>query len=332
LTPAAADERLVFVRRLSLAFLVSAAMLIAIPGSASASTQIGETFPFNYLNDPPTAIVCGNGFTQLQSEYTAPSDGVITSWSYQADAYIDYGGRFEFKVARPIGGTNFKMIGESPPVHPEMGLLSRYPVRIPVVSGDLIGVYTLEDFECGRIAPTHVVFHTPGDLRPPDTTTFESESGYQLDLAATLEPDADHDGFGDETQEKCQGVAGLGSGCPVPLAHCMGTSATIIGTSGVDSIVGTSGRDVIAARGGNDSISGLSGNDVVCGGTGRDTIKGGKGADALLGGGSADRLYGGAGNDRLFGGTPGGPPGTAINICLGQGGADREHNCQRGSG
>jgi len=36
----------------------------------------------------------------------------------------------------------------------------------------------------------------------------------RVEISARLEPDIDHDGFGDETQDKCLGLAGSQNGCP----------------------------------------------------------------------------------------------------------------------
>jgi hypothetical protein len=47
--------------------------------------------------------------------------------------------------------------------------------------------------------------------------TFSDQLGQELvNIAAVVEPDADGDGFGDETQDKCIGVGGPDNGCPVP--------------------------------------------------------------------------------------------------------------------
>ena len=42
-------------------------------------------------------------------------------------------------------------------------------------------------------------------------------NGWIIDISATLEPDADNDGFGDESQDQCLGQAGGSNGCPGPL-------------------------------------------------------------------------------------------------------------------
>jgi CSLREA domain-containing protein len=95
---------------------------------------------------------------------------------------------------------------------------------------------------------------------------------------------------------------------PVPgpgvaaAATCKGKQATLVGTTGADTIRGTGRRDVIAALGGNDRISGLGGNDLICAAAGKDKVNGGKGKDKLLGQKGADTLKGGKGNDTLKGG------------------------------
>jgi len=78
--------------------------------------------------------------------------------------------------------------------------------------------------------------------------------------------------------------------------------ATIVGTSGDNTLSGTSGNDTIRGLGGNDILSGGAGNDLLEGGAGNDTLDGGIGNDELLGGEGNDKLWGGIGNDTLDGG------------------------------
>lgn len=86
-----------------------------------------------------------------------------------------------------------------------------------------------------------------------------------------------------------------------PGASCRGVRATIVGTSGPDTLTGTGGRDVIAALGGSDTIASLGGNDLICANGGNDTVRSGAGADRVFGGAGKDRLIGGAGRDLLAG-------------------------------
>ena len=70
--------------------------------------------------------------------------------------------------------------------------------------------------------------------------------------------------------------------CTVP-PPCLGSTATITGTSGNDTLTGTNGPDVIAGEGGDDTIKGLGGQDKICGGLGNDNLSGFGGKDTLSG-------------------------------------------------
>jgi Ca2+-binding RTX toxin-like protein len=93
----------------------------------------------------------------------------------------------------------------------------------------------------------------------------------------------------------------------VPLAAaqgvptCFGQSATIVGTSGNDTLEGTEGPDVIFGGGGHDRIDGLGGDDLICGRRGGDVLFGGDGNDKLYGGRGSDYQDAGAGDDLILG-------------------------------
>ena len=100
---------------------------------------------------------------------------------------------------------------------------------------------------------------------------------------------------------------------PKRPAFCLGRQATMVGTSGPDSIRGTDGPDVIMGLGGDDAITGGRGDDVICAGPNRaslerrwlvgiDFAQGGPGDDVIAGGPGVDRLYGNRGDDRIYGG------------------------------
>lgn len=92
-----------------------------------------------------------------------------------------------------------------------------------------------------------------------------------------------------------------GASAASPLM-CGGKVATVVGTSGNDTLRGTSGNDVIVALGGDDIIYGYAGDDMLCGGHGNDRIYGGDGSDKLYAFNGADHLQGGNGPDSLHGG------------------------------
>lgn len=78
--------------------------------------------------------------------------------------------------------------------------------------------------------------------------------------------------------------------------------ATIIGTSGEDTLEGTANADIIRGKGADDYLLGNEGNDQLYGGGGRDQLDGGLGNDQLFGDDGDDFLFGGLGDDTLQGG------------------------------
>jgi hypothetical protein len=292
-------------RTLSATVLVVTA-LIAAPSGASAATTIGQT-----VSPGP----CTAGPTRLQTTspgnlYAAPSDGVITNWSFQAGAAVP---TLKFKVGRPAGGNLYTIIGESALTTPAANILNTFPIRLSVRAGDLIGFYVGVAGQCGITGiPGFVHSAANGDITPPNQATFTAQPAQmvQLDVSAQLESDCDNDGFGDETQDQnlsscAPGTTPTGPAPTLPSgapATCRGIAATIVGTDGSDARTGTQGQDVIVALGGNDTLSGVGGNDVICGGAGKDSLKGGKGKDSLLGQKGRDALNGGPGRDLCKGG------------------------------
>jgi hypothetical protein len=205
-----------------------AGIALTVPTGASAATTLGETFV------PPNAITEVSIGLQAQSpgnQYAAPSPGVITSWSFQASfGAVPQG--LKLKVGRPAGGTDFTIVGESAPKNPTASQLNTYTdVSIPVQTGDVIGLYPGSAvFEAHFLRTVDEsagfggVLHA-GDLAPNDTDSFTGPFSYQFDVSAKLEPDADHDGFGDETQDQCPTNASTQGACsasptPTPRKKC----------------------------------------------------------------------------------------------------------------
>ena len=184
---------------------VAASVLCASASSAGAGVTIGETFVPAGGDD-----YCTANYTWL-TQYATPSPGVITSWSFQADSTPP---QLKFKAGHPAGGSDFAVIGESTPKTPAPDSLNTYTdIRISVQAGDVIGLYVGTRGDCLRMSPAHTIFYKLGDQLPGTTVPFTTYPGWQLDVSAVLEPDADQDGFGDETQDRCLGTAGRFNGC-----------------------------------------------------------------------------------------------------------------------
>jgi hypothetical protein len=196
-------------------------LIAASAPQAGAAVTIGQTFtPTGFWGDAGV-------FIQSASPggiYTVPSDGVVTSWSFEA-SNVAPSPPLKLKIVRRVGGNDFLTVGDSELQTPVQGMLNTWPTRIPVRAGDVLAEYYTNDIRSYRsgVDPafvTNEISGSPGDPAvdpPPGTTaTYESDDPEkQIDAAATVEPDADRDGFGDETQDRCPTSASTAGTCPV---------------------------------------------------------------------------------------------------------------------
>jgi hypothetical protein len=208
--------------------LVTAALVLlwALPGTAGAAVQLGQTSPTNPL-------ACGlPDFNAVQSasvaaNYQVPAPGgVVTSWSHRGrtvDPPFPGPGSGRLQIWDSTGGNNFVLVGRSELETFTAGVVTSFLTRIPVDPGDLLGLRAVEaGTGCGLLTVagdvTAYEFNAP-DPAPGDERTLPPNPGVLLNVAAVLEPDADADGFGDETQDACLGEAGPNSGCLAPPAN-----------------------------------------------------------------------------------------------------------------
>ena len=153
--------------------------------------------------------------------YTAPSSGVISRWSFQAGSSVPES--VKLKVGRAAPGTNLSaptvdlsVTGESASEVLVTNSLNSYSTRVSVQQGDFLGIYLggIDYVPCGDQSSTGFVDHyNVSDVLAGTNATFTRETEGQVEVAAVLEPDADHDGFGDETQDQCATNAGTQGPC-----------------------------------------------------------------------------------------------------------------------
>jgi hypothetical protein len=193
--------------------------------SAEASVTIGQT---------GEDTTCGATITWVQDATVAPpvysvpaGGGVITSWSTKVPV-VSPGETFKLKVFRRdlIDPAKFLVVGEdgfrplnTAGVESFPNPTSPAPVRIPVSVGDLLGQTTgpVSGVACVNTAvPAGDQWRAlGGDPAVGTTQTFGGTfANRRANISAVVEPDADGDGFGDETQDRCPGLAGTVNGCP----------------------------------------------------------------------------------------------------------------------
>ena len=171
---------------------------------------------------------CAGGTTFLQDgtgaatpAYTVPAGGgVITSWSTNPGASSS--SQFAFKVLKKVDATHFTVVGSDVDRAITASMVNTFAVRIPVSGGETIGFWFLGGYSCvqtstGDGADVLKFRGGGGFANPPPNTPLTTDSNATSDRAnvsAVVEPDADRDGFGDETQDACLGLPGSVNGCP----------------------------------------------------------------------------------------------------------------------
>ena len=192
---------------------MSVSLALAVPSIASASQTIGQTGVGATCGDDEAyvqrSVTSGNG-------YTSATDGVITSWSAWAAR------------RRPMQhGLSPRRLDALQALQKDRRMVSANTlntftgVRLPIAAGQEIGVY----LPPGSAASCEFSAN-PGDVvdwslplgEPPLNTSYGypgSDTGWRVNAQAVVEPDADHDGFGDETKDQCPTNAATQGPCPI---------------------------------------------------------------------------------------------------------------------
>jgi hypothetical protein len=224
-----------------LAVVIAAAFAILLLGatSASAATQAGNNCTGNEVAENYTLYGLANGGGNPLPA-TIPAAGVVTKWTFNVEPIPPGLVSQRLKILRSVGGNQYLAVGESA-LSPISGGLNTFSTRISVQAGDLIGTSgALEGFPFTFYCQTG----NPGDRlgvivgNPPVGSTSpqaEEAPGLQVPVTVFVEPDADNDGFGDETQDACPQSAAFQTPCP-PVA--LSTSSQV--TKGSVTIIVTS--------------------------------------------------------------------------------------------
>ena len=208
------------VRTISALAGVSAVAVLSAP-SAGAATNLGETFdPPSFCATDTTYLVTGS----VGNTYTVPFDGVISGWSFQTGSFAPESIRL--KIGRVTTGTDLSapstdlsVAGQSASEVPAESSLNTFSTQVSVQQGDFLGIYLgpgggAQCSDSSRLGfPDHF---NNSEVLAGTSDSFDREEEGQINLAAVLEPDTDHDGFGDETQDACPSNATTQDVCPSP--------------------------------------------------------------------------------------------------------------------
>lgn len=203
-------------RNFLLTLLVISSTLFAAT-TASAATNLGSTCvasaSLGASGNAVQASVATGGVN-----YVVPSAGVITKWGANVVPYPGgITGRLTVVNESPAGTYTVRDASGTQPINSGNNI---FDVRIPVSAGEQIGTFgALGILVCPTGNAGDVTNYLVGPVGDPGTVfsgTTPAGSNH-LALHATLEPDVDGDGFGDETQDFCPQSASFQIVCPTPV-------------------------------------------------------------------------------------------------------------------
>lgn len=201
-----------------------AATALVTAGSASAATVFGSGCTANQITDGAVWVSTGHAASN-PLPVTAPISGVITEWTVNTNIAIESEGKLAGEFPRVLQqrllvlraeGEGFKVVGESAGGLLNLKGSNTYTARVPVQAGDYLGIAG-NPFAawCETKEPADTYAAATGGTPVGSTFKVERASGLQVPITARVEPDADGDGYGDETQDQCPQSAAYQTPCPV---------------------------------------------------------------------------------------------------------------------
>ncbi len=193
--------------------LVLAFALIAAP-SASAAIEVGDECAANVAEGPYSMLpedTASGGSLPLAT----PVNGVVTSW--KVNSALSEAVPERMAVFRSTGSAGtFQVVGESNEASVGPGS-NVFPTRIPVQAGDRMGLVAVtidSPAYCFTGDSGDFAWFFNGSAGTGSTHLFAAGNGVRVPLVATIEPDRDGDGYGDETQDQCPQSAAYQGPCP----------------------------------------------------------------------------------------------------------------------
>jgi hypothetical protein len=180
------------------------ATVLAVLGPAAAgqaATTVGSD-----LSGQAQFGICGTPCTYFTGDAStgapvavAPTDGVIVRWRVKAGSAAD---GLALRMLRASGAGTYTGVAASE-THDLSGPgTATFPARVPVKQGDVVGLDEAGGGKLFAAATTAVYYFASLGTFPKPPTKQPSR---ELLVNADIEPDADGDGYGDETQDLCPG-------------------------------------------------------------------------------------------------------------------------------
>jgi hypothetical protein len=205
---------------------VAVALVLAAPAPASGAVTIGSDLAPNPVNAGAcnSTVACTAMVTAATGQ-TSPINGVLVRWRVRADNGTGETTPIRVRVLRHLGSNFFLSRGTgATELFADSALTTRqYATRLPIAAGEQLAIDILPPsgnfvvLTGDQAGLAFLRWEPPladNDSRDPDLTNPDPAG--ELMLNGDVEPDADLDGFGDETQDACPTSAATQGACPAP--------------------------------------------------------------------------------------------------------------------
>jgi hypothetical protein len=133
----------------------------------------------------------------------APSDGVVVKWRIKVGDAAGPVGPVALRITRPGDSDTRTGAGTGVARAPAANQVSVFDERLPIQAGDAIGIDHMNATAfAGTAGAASAVWWDP-PLPDGETPRTALPADLELLVNARIEPDADLDGFGDESQDRC---------------------------------------------------------------------------------------------------------------------------------
>ena len=241
---------------------IAAGLGVAVAVAAGGSTKLGQTTTAPVYG--AEAPVVQFSTTPGSEPYTTPA-GILTRWRYHSSPDTPAGTlRLELFEPRPGPGV-YEAVAASDTKTLEPDSAFSFRERIAVERGWVLGLDPGADAEVGITVPaaTDQIFQFSGDVPVGETSTATGPfPTYRVNVAATVEPDADGDEYGDRSQDGCPTQAATHRACsnrfglgPLRRNRGNGTARLVVSVPGPGRI-SLHGKGSLAATG-SSALSGV---------------------------------------------------------------------------
>jgi hypothetical protein len=204
----------------ALASVFLAALVGASAIAAPAPVVLGQVGSASTTEGATGWGGCKCTVAQMQSPtgspYTIPYDGVIVSSGTYVGTTVEVGDTVQVQTVHRTGATTGTVVSEGTPhglLSLPTGAVSRFLDRLPAHAGDVLAarfhdsplISSTAYFFKSTSAADETEFSEPAVAAGGGLAGNPTTAQRRVNLEAVLEPDEDHDGYGDASQDLCPG-------------------------------------------------------------------------------------------------------------------------------